>query len=147
MKKRFKNAFFCMNHKKLIAPLTSHPLETCQAPKETRGNIYEIWRDTKRAQWALRLTRHIIFITSKKIWGVWFYFSWTPCLSSCLISAMTAFGSKDLVFSSTQFSGSKSVNATQVWMLRSYWDTANVQHRNYDLLFIGVSFFKIYSFL
>lgn len=39
------------------------------------------------------------------------YLSWTPCLSLCLISAMTALGSMDLVFSSTQFSGSKSVNA------------------------------------
>lgn len=34
------------------------------------------------------------------------YLSLTPSLSSCLISAMTALGSNDFVFSSTQFSGS-----------------------------------------
>lgn len=44
-----------------------------------------------------------------------FYLSCTPSLSSCLISAMTALGSKDLVFSSTQFSGSKSEDVEDKW--------------------------------
>lgn len=54
-----------------------------------------------------------------KIPGGLFYFSWTPCRSSCLISAMTALGSKDLVFSSTQFSGSRSADETEVCLLLS----------------------------
>lgn len=52
------------------------------------------------------------------------YLSWTPCLSLCLISAMTALGSMDLVFSSTQFSGSKSVNSNNVRrenLLKTLW--------------------------
>lgn len=91
------------------APLTWHPPGICQAPKEKHGSI---WRTQTHKDehvehhlscYAHNATKNTIRL----------YLSWTPSLSSCLISAMMALGSNDLVFSSTQFSGSKSVDKTQ----------------------------------
>lgn len=84
-------------------PLTWRPPGTCQALKATRGNTCN---RKKRGE----TMSNVSPVTEQKMWGacVVTHLSLTPSLSSCLISAMTALGSNDFVFSSTQFSGSKS---------------------------------------
>lgn len=113
------------NESYTVVPLTSHPPETCQAPKGTHVNIFRTWGNTHKS--TVRVVPDMSYnIHQRYEVLVWFYLSWTPGLSSCLISAMTALGSKDLVFSSTQFSGSKSVDARPVWTLVNWFDTVNV---------------------
>lgn len=90
------------------APLTWHPPGICQVPKEKHEST---WRtQTHRDE---HVKHHLSCYAHKEAKNtIKLYLSWTPSLSLCLISAMMALGSNDLVFSSTQFSGSKSVDKT-----------------------------------